>query len=533
MTAEVSWFELGHQIAESHARNASNTVSVIPVVVENLQTARPILRALADIHDGCFLDASDSHADPRKRLNVYQPVPGTNDPVRHKAIETALSKPNRAVKVIRQSGSRLDVTFKNSTTAERLSAGDRTLHAIARAAAHKCLDEHSFAIIAYNSGPLDQRSKEAAWNLMVHHVHGTPRKTPQTLVVVTQSEINIEIHCESEYGFRYAIEQGRLLRRQGAAHLRHAATRIVEQSKMSPVVFFLGAGFSVSSRIPLGDTLRDNAIVGLLNDQQYEGVDSIELGIELHNWLSTMPERPEWLSRDERSTKSNIFASELTLERVLAVEKRTDPNLPTLQEFKERHDTVVNNPGSSVHHLAKILRDPDTKIIVAQLNYDCLVERNTEPALKVFASNDEFEKALDYILRYCNGDEDGVPLLKLHGTIDRIETCVATQDETDRGVGEAQFQTLTSLLKISEDRLPWIYVGMSMRDRDLLQVLNTQNFARQLDERWVVPYIVPSVRKFGARREPHWEGTGFESLEDRVITETSDAFFEALATAWL
>ena len=126
-----------------------------------------------------------------------------------------------------------------------------------------------------------------------------------------------------------------------------------------------------------------------------------------------------------------------------------------------------------------------------------------------------------------------MPLLKLHGTIDRIETCVATQDETDRGVGEAQFQTLTSLLKISEDRLPWIYVGMSMRDRDLLQGLNTQNFARQLDERWVVPYIVPSVRKFGARREPHWEGTGFESLEDRVITGTSDAFFEALATAWL
>ena len=48
MTAAVSWFELGQEIAESHARHATNTVSVIPVVADNLQTARPILRALAE-----------------------------------------------------------------------------------------------------------------------------------------------------------------------------------------------------------------------------------------------------------------------------------------------------------------------------------------------------------------------------------------------------------------------------------------------------------------------------------------------------
>ena len=311
------------------------------------------------------------------------------------------------------------------------------------------------------------------------------------------------------------------------------ATRIVEQSKTTPIVLFLGAGFSVSSRIPLGDTLRDNAILGLLDDPQYDSLDSIDLGVELHNWLSAMSGRPEWLSRAERSMNSYTFASELTLERVLTVEERTHPSLPTLREFKERHDRVVHNPGSSVHHLAKILRDSDAKIIVAQLNYDCLVERTTESTLKVFASNEEFKEASGYILRYCNGDEADIPLLKLHGTIDSFETCVVSKDQTDRGVGDAQFQTLTSLLDISKDRLPWIYVGMSMRDRDLLQVLSGQNFAKQLDERWVVPYIVPSVRDFGERREPHWEGTGLESLEDRVITETSDAFFETLADVWL
>ena len=99
-------------------------------------------------------------------------------------------------------------------------------------------------------------------------------------------------------------------------------------------------------------------------------------------------------------------------------------------------------------------------------------------------------------------------------------------------MGDAQFQTLTALLDLSPQRLPWIYVGVSMRDRDLLQVLNSQNFAKQLDERWVTPYIVPSIRDFGTRREPHWEETGLESLDERVITETSDAFFEKLAEVW-
>ena len=533
MTAVVSWFELGREIAESHARHATSTVSVIPVVVENLLAARPILRALADVHEGCLLDASDSNVDLQQAPRVHGPVAGTNDPVRHKAIASALSKPDRALEVVGQSDGLLDVAFRNSSAAETLSAGDLTLFAIGRAAAHKCLDEFSFAIIAYRSGLLDRRSKEGAWNLMVRHLHGTPRNTPQTLVVVVESAIDIGIHCESEYGFRFAVEGGRLLRRQGAGQLRSAVARIVGQSKTSPIGFFLGAGFSASSRIPLGDTLRDNAILRLLDDPQHESLDSIELGIEFHNWLCAMSGSPEWLSKAERLTNSYGFASELTLERVLSAERRMDPSLPTLLEFKERHDRIVDSPGTSVRHLAKLLENIDSKIIVVQLNFDCLVERNTEHDLRVFASNEAFEEASDYVLRYCNGDESDIPLLKLHGSIDSIESCVVSQDQTDRGVGDAQFRTLSSLLNISDDPLPWIYVGVSMRDLDLLQVLSGQQFARQLDERWVVPYIVPSVRKFGELREPHWRGTRFESLEDRVITETSDAFFEVLADVWL
>ena len=533
MTAAVSWFELGQAIAESHARNASEVVTVIPVVVDNLRVARPILRALVEVHEGCFLDASDPNMDHTQQLSIHEPVPGTDDHIRRTAIETQLSKSDRRIVMVDRHDGLLDVRFHDSSPFEKLSAGDRTLHAIARAAAHECLDEFSFAVIAYRSGPLDERSTKVAWNLMAHQLHGVPRKTPQTLVVVVESDIDIDIHCRPRHGFRFAVEHGHLLRRQGARNLRRAVTRIVEQSRASPIVFFLGAGFSVSSRMPLGDALRDNAILRILNDPQYEGLDSIDLGIEFHTWISEMLGSPEWLSKEERSMNSQVFASELTLERVLAVEKRTDPNLPTLQEFKERHDKVVDHPGPSVSHLAEILRSADAKIVIVQLNFDCLVERNTEPDLEVFASNDEFAQASAYVERYCNGDEDRIPVLKLHGTIDSIDTCVVTQDQTDQGVGDAQFQTLTSLLNISSEPLPWIYVGVSMRDRDLLQVLSGQQFARGLDEQWVIPYIVTSVRQFGARREPHWKKTSLKVLENRVITETSDAFFEALAEAWL
>ncbi|MDE0321851.1 MAG: hypothetical protein OXI97_18425 [Acidimicrobiaceae bacterium] len=533
MTAAVDWFEFGQTIAESHARNAIAEVTVIPVVVENLRAAKPVLEALVGIHEGCFLDASDPNVDPNSHENLYRPIPGTTDQVRREAIEAVLSKPDRQVNVIELANGLVDVRFHNEGPTELLSAGDQILHAVARAAAHEYLDEHSFAVIAYRAGPLDERSEKALWDLMGRQVHGSPRTTPQTLVVVVESNIDIGLHCEPDHGFRFAFVEGELLHRQGKRHLRRAATQIVGSSKSAPLVFFLGAGFSVSSGIQLGDQLRDDAILRLLDDPQFESLDSIDLGIEFHKWLSEMPGSQEWLSKDEKSLNSQDFASHLTLERVLVVEKRMHADLPTLQEFKEHHDSVVDQPGPSVLHFGQMLDNTEAKIIVVQLNFDCLVEHNTSKELRIFASDAEFAEASSHIADYCGGKDLRVPLLKLHGSIDSIETCVATQDQTSRGLGDAQYRALSALLGVSSEPLPWVYVGVSMRDRDMLQVLSGQQFARGLDERWVVPYIVPSVRTFGNAREPHWQATDLRTLDDRVITQTSDAFFEVLAEVGL
>ena len=288
MSSAVAWFELGRELAESHARHASETVKVIPVVVEDISKARPLLNALAQIHDGCFLDASDPNANSSQWPNVYKAVPGTTDYVRREAITAALSTAKQ-VKIIDEGDELVDLTFHNSGDSPPVSAGDRMLHAIGRAAAHKCLEEHSFAVIAYKSGPLDKRSEKAAWDLMVRQINGARSALPQTLIVVVESEIDVGLHCESEYGFRFAIQQGHLLRRHGVDHLRVSAGRIVQQSEGSPIVFFLGAGFSVSSRLPLGDELRDNAILRIMDDSRFEMLDSTSLGMRFHEWLSSMP----------------------------------------------------------------------------------------------------------------------------------------------------------------------------------------------------------------------------------------------------
>ena len=292
MTSPVTWFELGQQIAESHARHASNTVDVIPIVVEDLHIAKPLLYALTDIHEGYFIDASDYNADPRQDLNVFRPIPGTRDHVRHAAIETALSNSGKSVKIVDAGDGLLDASFRGSNISANLSAGDRSLQAIARAIAHKCLEEVDFAVISYKNGVLDERSKKAAWDLMVRHVNGAPNKKPQTLVIVVESAIHIDVHCESQFGFQFAIEQGQLLYRRGADHLRLASKQIVDQSNSSPIIFFLGAGFSVSSHIPLGDQLRDNAILRILDDPQYQELDSTGLGIQFHKFLSSMQGKP-------------------------------------------------------------------------------------------------------------------------------------------------------------------------------------------------------------------------------------------------
>lgn len=528
MSTASSLFELAREITLSHERASVGQITVIPVIVDNLHTARPVLRALSDVLEGRFLDTSyaDMHAgmhDPN------EPVAGTEDPVRLEAVRSSLqTEGGRCVTLVETPDGLLDATLENPSVGGEPSPGDRAITAIARAAVHRDLDKHEFVIISYRSAVLDLPFRKAAWNLMVDQFESMPNGTLRTLVVVVEAEIDIDLHCQSGRGFRFAIEGNRLLRRQGRNNLRSAVSHIV--NRKPPIVFFLGAGFSASSHMPFGNAVRDGAIRRLLGISDLEPLPSVELAARFHEWIA---EKPGWLAHSERSLSRNEFVAGLTLERVLDAERRHFSDLPTLAEFKALHDRVVGIPGPSVLALANILQQDSGRVIVVEVNFDQLVETHARVATKVFASTTDFSKAPDYLDRYIRGEERDVPVLKLHGTIEDIDTCVVTHEQTEPGVGPEKLEALRALLDRRDRPRLWIYVGASMRDRDLLRVLAGEEFGRGLDERWVLPYVVGSVEQYAESRFVYWNETGLPRMEDRIITETSDAFFTALAQEWL
>ena len=527
MSTAVSLFDLAREVTQSHERAPAGQITVIPVIVDSLHSARPVLRALSDVLEGRFLDTSapDAHSGTP---DLDQPVAGTEDPVRREAVKSTLqTDAGRRVALVDLPSGLLDVTLENPSVGVEPSPGDRTITAIARAAVHRDLDQYEFVIIGYRSGALDLPFRKAAWNLMVDQFESMPSGTLRTLVVVVEAGIDIDLHCQSGRGFRFAIERDRLLRRQGRNNLLSAVSQIV--SHEPPIVFFLGAGFSASSHMPIGNAVRDGAIRRLLGILDEESLPSVELAARFHQWLA---EKPGWLAPSEQSLPRDAFAAGLTLERVLDAERRLYPQLPTLAEFKALHDHVVGSPGPAVLALASVLQRGSGRVIVVEVNFDLLVETHAGVATKVFASTTDFSVAPDYLARYISGEEHDIPVLKLHGTIQDFDTCVVTQEQTELGVGTEKLEALRALLDPEGRSRLWIYVGASMRDRDLLRVLTGEDFGRGLDERWVLPYVVESVEQYAESRSVFWNQTDLPRMDDRVIAETSDAFFTALAEEW-
>ena len=528
MTSARSLFDLARAIVRAHEQAALDQITVIPVIVDDLHAARPVLRALCEVLDGRLLDtsAADSHFEVPD-LNV--PVAATDDPVRREAVKIALTTDaGRHVSLVETSDGYLDAVLQDPDVETDPSPGDRTITAIARAAVHRDLDRHPLVIVTYQSGVLDLQYKRAAWSLMVDHFGTMPRSgSLRTLVVVVEAAIDVDLHCLAGRGFRFAIQGERLLQRQGIDSLRAAVRQIARHD--SPIVLFLGAGFGASSRMPLGDAMRDGAIQRLIDLPDDHSLSSRDLAMRFHAWLA---DKPEWLSPTEQAMSPESFAKTLTLERVIDAERQLYSDIPTLTEFKVHHDQVVETPGAAVLSLTEVLQNAHGRIIVAEVNFDLLIEKHARTGIKVFASRNDFSQAGNYIRRYLQGDVIDIPLLKFHGTIEDFSTCIVTQEQTERGVGTEKLGALRALLGDEDSPRLWIYVGMSMRDRDLVRVLHGEDFGRGIDERWVLPYVVDSVEEYAEARAGFWSETNLPRMQDRMITETSDAFFAALAEAW-
>ena len=396
---------------------------------------------------------------------------------------------------------------------------------VARAAVHKDLDVHSLAVIVYRDTQVDYPFRRAIWNLAVKQLANMPHPTLRTLIFVAESPIQIELHCQRRTGFRLAIDGERLLRRHGDYDLTAWASRIATRTE--PFVVFLGAGFAASSRLPLGNRLRDGSIRRLLDIRDTDPVPSDELARRFHDWIA---DKPGWMTDSESRLSLPVYIDQLTLEQVVRAEQRFLSSLPTLDDFKSVHDSVIDSPGSAVQDFMAILPRAAGRVVLAAVNFDLLVETHTPVPMEKFVSDAEFEDAADYIARYLSGSETKIPLLKFHGSIDRPDTCVVSAEQTEMGVSDGKLKALRSLYN-NPPRL-WIYVGMSMRDRDLLRVFNDTDFARGTDEVWVSPYLVATVEEYASQRTEFWAKRHFRTIDERLISETADVFMAALNAAW-
>jgi hypothetical protein len=296
------------------------------------------------------------------------------------------------------------------------------------------------------------------------------------------------------------------------------------------MVLFLGAGFAESSGLGLGNSIRNAAIRRLLGDDGT--IDDSDLATRFYAYLE---EHGQLLSHEQDPARRRQIIGELTLERVLTEEyrRRDHRDLPTLDHFSKQCERALSHRGPCVKALHTMFYS-SRRLIVCTVNFDELIERGQDEKVEVFATEDQFLACPEYLRDYLVGTRNRVPILKLHGTITDISSCVATDEATLVGISEAKAESLRTLSKFGDQLRPWFYVGASMRDHDLRPVLTENGFAKNLQERWVLPYGQDTVDQFIAQnRDAFWRSQNAVGTEGRIVTETADTFLAAIATAWL
>lgn len=513
MTAPPGFALLDHLIAD-HLVDRGGKPSLVPCLHEELDNDIDLLDAGARRCGGVLYHLSGDSPE-------WEAPPGPVSADRLTVLEGLLAGagaalPGRVVVRADEHGGVIAELAGSSTPTEP------SLQLILRCAAvitSNAYDAFDLVVITANIAGMDAHRRELLWRMLtIDPVDLTISGAPSTIVPVLGTRIDPDIDYRRTPGVRYVVRWDRVIRRSTLQHAGAIAS--IGRRNQGPTVLFLGAGASASANIPLGNAYRDLALTELVG-QRDPGASAAEAFFDyLHEHQRFMPG-----DATERAT----FAQQLTLERVLretfnTLGYRPRTTSPVIQELIKDCSDALQHVRPGRRALRELAARLPGQLLIITVNFDQLVETDLGVDCSVYFRPEHFKDRLEDLTGYLRGDSSRpLPILKLHGSIQDPDSLIATVDKTSAGLHEDVRSALDEILQVADAPITWVWVGCSMRDRDMNLWLGGKG-ADAFDEWWVDPLPGLSLDEFvQQQRTARWAQVG-RQLRERLIVDSADGF---------
>lgn len=529
----LQWLE---EVLREHHRSANpRTPLILPATLAERNRWMPLLEQVFKASEGVVVDALEC------RDGVECGDIETDAPELVTLVSAMLDEYNASDGTARLAlviaGGRAEIT---GSPFDSVNAAQRAVREVAAAMCDYRLRDSDLAALVYAEESMDDDSVALVWRTLTDvltHLNAT--NGPSTLCIIAgDSKASPGVNCSGPNSLRFRVDEDLSVRHAYANSLypvgdvgRHTA------ADLPLLVLFLGAGASVADGLLTGDRLRDRALQSLTR----QPVDKTTFSDVAREWYGELESRGDLLDFERGPGAQDAFVENLTLERVLEHEQQIEgrPFTTTLRTFAAEHtrrfDELVaqRNAGDLADDPIIRLCARQSRIVLATVNFDEFIEARAGDNVRVFTTLEELEEFPTYLSDYkVNGGK--VPLLKLHGSIEKPDTLVATIRETNSGLNAQRQNAIQSLVTttVLAASTSWWYVGYSMRDRDLENIWKGADF-QSMNEHWVDPYLNPHVATFiQTHRRPNWSRKAFSSqwtARDRLVSLTASDFLMELA----
>ncbi len=494
-------------IVDEHLHDRGS--ALIPCVHESLEQDVALLAAGAERIGGALFDLDSNDWDP----------PGPLIHSRADIIRTMLNGSGALPAAVTFSDTPSGVKA-NMVGAPKAEPSLQILLRAAALIASSAYDGLDLVMVCVDTSPLDATRRPLLWSLLTLDPASLGLASRTTIVPIVGAQLDPALDYARRPIVRYVIRSDRVIRRAPVTverMLHHAATR------SEPLVLFLGAGASASSGVRLGNWYRDLALRDFVDD-------SLPGSQVTEAFFDYLHERNHFLPGESGSRQD--FARDLTLERVLYetfldLGTRSRESSAVIQELIRDCTNALNFDRAGRRAIRELAKALHGRLIIITVNFDQLIEEGIGVPINLMYRPEHFRDGLASIKRYLDGDSaEALPILKIHGSVAEPDSLIATIDSTSAGLNDYVREALNAI--VADQSVTWVWVGCSMRDRDVTQWLGGLPH-QALDEWWVDPLPGDSLDSFiNQHRLPRWKASGM-TLQDRLIIDSADGFLSALA----